>query len=142
MKVSKILILEDDLKTLSVLLNKLSSVFVHKEGGAEAEKVEFSVTVISDCDKVDKFINKMNKGEFDIILLDRDCSLGGSFHLLDIPKFGAKKVIAISSVPEFNQELKEKYGIDAIIEKDFEKLDNFADRVTVIIKQMLRNRPQ
>lgn len=66
--------------------------------------------------------------KFDVILLDRDCKLGGSFHVLDIERFGPEKVIAISSVPEFNEQLKQR-GVKKAILKDYQNLDKFADDV-------------
>ena len=132
MKTIKILILEDDLQTLSALLHRLAYVFNKK-----AEKIDFNITIVSDSDKVKRFINKLDKDDFDIILLDRDCQMCGSFHILDIEKFGAEKVIAISSIPSFNKELFKKYGIDRIARKEYNELDRFASEVILIIKKML-----
>lgn len=41
-----------------------------------------------------------------MILLDRDCKIAGSFHILDIEKFGVHKIISILSTPR-DEELEE-----------------------------------
>ena len=90
-----ILILEDDLKTLSKLLAELAKL-------EEDQPFYFSLVILTDYIQVEDYINDNPKAKFDIILLDRDCKLAGSFHVLNLEKFGADKVIAISSVPEYN----------------------------------------
>src|SRR3989344_6954805 len=97
----KILILEDDLRTLSKILDKLSKL-------EDDQPYSFCIVVLTDYLQVQDYINNNPKAEFDIILLDRDCKLAGSFHVLDIERFGADKIIAISSVPEYNEQVKKK----------------------------------
>ena len=126
MKTISILILEDDLEALSVIFAKL----------AESE-YDFLPVVLSTYKQVEEFINKSSLN-FDVVLLDRDCGLGGSFHTLDIEKFGAKKIIGISSIPEYNNELVER-GISKIVHKNFEDLEQFGDSLILTIKKTIDN---
>lgn len=128
-----ILILEDDLKTLSKILNKLAKL-------EEDQPFYFSLVVLTDYTQVLDYINENPKAKFDIILLDRDCKKGGSFHVLDLEKFGADKVIAISSVPEFNEQAKQR-GVTKIVYKDYQYLDKFAEDVVKTIEEMVRKMP-
>ncbi len=124
----RILILEDDLETLSKLLERLTRL----EG--ELEK-KISVTIFSEYWQVEEHLNSGSRERFDFILLDRDCKLGGSFHILDLEKFPGAVVIGISSVPRYNQELRAK-GAKLIVDKDYNRLDEFADEVTKLIRSM------
>ena len=128
-----ILILEDNLKVLSKILDRL---FV-LEGD---QSFELCVMVLTTSSQVEDYINSNPKAKFDIILLDRDCKIGGSFHVLDIERFGKEKIIGISSIEEFNNELKQK-GIDKIILKDLKDMDKFVDEVVEEIKHMIRKMP-
>ena len=65
----KILILEDDLLTVSKIVNKLVKL-------EHDQEYDFSLVVLSDYIQVQDYINSNPKAEFDIILLDRDCKLG------------------------------------------------------------------
>lgn len=125
-----ILILEDDLRTLSKLLEKLSRV-------EDDQPYSFSLIILTDYTMVEEFINKDPVPKIDLILLDRDCKLGGSFHVLDIEKIGAEKIIAISSVPEYNQQAK-KRGVKKSVLKDYKTLDKFSDDVASEIEKFLR----
>ena len=134
MKTIRILILEDDLETLSLLLKKLHLL---EEKLAESEKPkDFSVVTLSEYTQVEEFINKSSNINFDIILLDRDCKAGGSFHVLDIERFGADKVISISSVPEYNEGAR-KRSVKNIIWKDYRNLDDFAEKVIKEIEEFI-----
>lgn len=128
--IKKILILEDDLLTLSKIFERLYEL-------EENQPYDFSIITLSDYTQVQDFINSNPKASFDIILLDRDCKLGGSFHVLDIEKFGPEKVISISTVPEYNEEVEEK-GVKRVILKDYTKLDEFAQKVVQEIKEIIR----
>ena len=128
-KLIKILILEDDTKTLSVLLKKLHQM-------ENDLLVDFAVTVFSEYIHVKNYLNKMADPEFDIILLDRDCILGSSFHCLDVNKFDTDKIISISSMPQYNENAR-KFGVDKIAHKDYKKLDEFADKVILFISKMI-----
>lgn len=116
-----ILILEDDLETLSVIFRVLSE-----------SKIDFAPIVLSTYEQVEKFVNPSDMN-FDLILLDRDCALGGSFHALDIKKFGPDKIIGISSVPKYNLDLL-KLGVKTIVTKDYKNLELFASN---LMKQII-----
>lgn len=130
MKTIRILILEDDLKTLAVLLDKISKLeddLIGKNYG------DIAVTVLSEYTQVEEYINELGKPGFDIILLDRDCKAGGSFHVLNLDKFDKDKIISISSVPEYNETAK-NMGISKVIWKDYDNLERFSDKVIDGIK--------
>ncbi|MBI2326342.1 hypothetical protein HYU91_03060 [Candidatus Collierbacteria bacterium] len=116
-----ILILEDDLETLAIIFRVLTET-----------KIDFAPIVLSTYEQVEKFVNPSDMN-FDLILLDRDCALGGSFHALDIKKFGPDKIIGISSVPQYNLDLL-KLGVKTIITKDYKNLDLFASN---LLKQII-----
>lgn len=128
-----ILILEDDLLTLSKILEKLSKL-------EQDQPYDFSTVVLTTYLQVQELINKNKASQFDIILLDRDCKLGGSFHILDIERFGPEKIISISSVPKYNEETKQR-GVKRIILKDYQYLNDFADQVVKEIENMIRKMP-
>lgn len=128
-----ILILEDDLKSLSKILSNLAKL-------EEDQPFYFSLVVLTDYTQVLDYINDNPKAKFDIILLDRDCKKGGSFHVLDLEKFGADKVISISSVPEYNEQAK-KRGVTKVVYKDYMYLDKFAEEVVKTIEEMVRKMP-
>lgn len=125
-----ILILEDDLRTLSKILERLAVL-------EEDQPYEFSMVILTTYLQVEEYINKNPKARFDIVFLDRDCKLGGSFHVLDIERLGANHVIAISSVPKWNDEAK-KRGVVRIVEKDYRDLNTFAKRVSSEVVAMLK----
>ncbi len=130
MKTLRILILEDDLKTLSVLLDRL---FLLEQEG----EYDFAVTVLSEYTEVENYINKQkSNADYDIILLDRDCKACGSFHVLDFKKFNPDKFISISSVPDYNEQAKEK-GITKVVYKDYEKIEEFGNKVMEEIKLLI-----
>ena len=125
-----ILILEDNLKVLSKILDRL---FVLEND----QSFELCVMVLTTSSQVENYVNSNPKANFDIILLDRDCKIGGSFHVLDIERFGKEKIIGISSIEEFNKELKQK-GITKIILKDLKDMDKFADEVVRELGYIIR----
>ena len=128
MNTIRILILEDDLETLSILLGQI------KQLEDELKDADFAVTVLSEYTQVEEYINN-TKMDFDIILLDRDCKVCGSFHCLDFKKFGVDKIISISAIPEWNEEAR-KRGVKRIILKEHDRIEEFADRVVMEIKSM------
>lgn len=128
-----ILILEDDIKTLSKILGKLVTL-------EEDQPFDFNLIVLTNFQQVEDYINNNPKANFDIALLDRDCKLGRSFHVLNIEKFGPEKVISISSVPEFNKEAKAR-GVKRSVLKEYIALDKFADKVVLEIADMIRDMP-
>ena len=125
-----ILILEDNLQVLSKLLDKL---FVLEQD----QPYDFSVIVLTNHQQVKDYVNSNPKAQFDIIILDRDCKLNNSFHVLDIERFGADKVIAISSVPEYNQEAKQR-GVKRVVLKDLQYIDEFAIKVVKEVENFIR----
>ena len=123
MKTTRVLVLEDDLKTLSVIMDKLFELEEELVG-----KIDFAVTVFSEYTHVEDYLNKIQAPNFDIILLDRDCKLCGSFHILDFDKYGKDKIISISSTPQWNEEAKAA-GITRIVPKDYFNLEDFGNRL-------------
>lgn len=124
-----ILILEDNLKVLSRLLDKL---FVLEHD----QPYSFSLMILTNHEQVSNFVNNNPNAEFDIIILDRDCKLEGSFHILDIERFGSEKVIAISTVEEYNEAAKER-GVTRVVQKDLSDLDRFSEKVVTHVNQMI-----
>lgn len=101
---------------------------------------QFSIVILTNYLQVEQYVNENPKARFDIILLDRDCKFGGSFHVIDLERFGPEKVIAISSVPKWNEEAK-KRGVNVVVEKDYKNLDAFADALQAEVRNMLRRMP-
>lgn len=129
MKNLRILILEDDIKTLSFFFTALTNL----ENELLEQGKDLAVTALSEYTQVEEYINKLDSEYFDIILLDRDCKAAGSFHVLDFKKFDSSKIIAISSVPEYNEQAREK-GVTRIVHKDYQQLKEFSEKVVNEIK--------
>ena len=127
----KILILEDNLLVLSKILANLEIL-------EQDQPYSLSLVILTDYQQVEDYINNNPKAQFDIIFLDRDCKLNGSFHNLNFERFGADKVIAISSIPEYNEEAK-KRGVSKIILKDIRNYDEFAKKVVKFVEEMIKN---
>lgn len=138
MKTVRILILEDDLETLSVLLSRLSS--LEKELEERTPPRDFSVVTLSEYTQVEEYINKNSEFKFDAVLLDRDCRAGGSFHVLNIEAIGADKIISISSMPQYNEEAV-KRGVKHVVWKDYQDLADFSDNVIKELREILRVTP-
>lgn len=128
-----ILILEDNLKILSKLLDKLYTL----EG---EQPNELSVIVLTNGQQVQDYINSNSAANFDICLLDTDDKLGRSFAILEFERFGPEKIIAISSVPKWNKEAQ-KRGVKRIILKDYAKVDEFTDQVIKEVAEMIKDLP-
>jgi len=128
--VKNILILEDNLKVLSKILNYLFEL-------ENDQPYSFSLMILTTAEQVENYINHNPKANFDIILFDGDCKLNLSFHILDLERFGAHKVISISSVLKYN-ELAKKRGVKRIIEKDLADIEGFAQKVVKEIEKMIR----
>ena len=124
-----ILILEDNLLVVAKILDHLATL-------EQNQFYDFCTIQFSTGDQVEDYINSNPKAEFDIILLDGDCKLNKSFHILDIERFGPEKVIAISSVPRWNEEAK-KRGVKRVVEKDLLHLDTFAKDVVKEVASLL-----
>jgi len=121
MKDIRILILEDDLETVEKIFLVLRK--IEEERGAV-----FGVTVIPDYIQVKEFINKNPQIKFDLLLLDRDCFLGGSFHEVDLKNFEKNRIISISSVPQYNLNAY-KMGIKRVVLKDYQNIEDFGKRL-------------
>jgi len=133
MKTIRILILEDDLETLTKIMEGLTKL----ENSMIGERFDFALTIFSEYTQVEDYLNHIEEPNFDVILLDRDCKLGGSFHVINIKKFGVDKFIAISTQPEYNATVA-KLGIKRIVRKDYEKLSEFAGDLMVEIKSLIK----
>lgn len=127
----RVLILEDDLKTIQVILGQLEGLEEYFSG--KGEFIEFAVTTISEYTLVEQWLNKSKANSYDVILLDRDCILGGSFHCLDFNIYKTDKIIAISSVPAYNQELLSK-GVKRVVGKDYQNLEKFGNEIKEELK--------
>ncbi len=132
MKMYRILILEDDLETLATLLKYLTRL----EKIIEKDGKDIAVTILSEYWQVEEHINSSTTEKFDVILLDRDCKAGGSFHALDLNKYKDSEIIGISSIPEYNDQLK-KLGITRIVWKDHQNLDDFAIKVIGLVEEII-----
>lgn len=130
----RILILEDDLETLSILLNKLS--LLEKEFENSSSPKDFSVVTLSEYTQVEEYINKNKEFKFDAVLLDRDCKVGGSFHVLNLETIGADKIISISSIPQYNEDAG-KRGVKRVVWKDYQDLAEFSDKVIDELRELL-----
>jgi len=116
-----ILILEDDLETLQVLISKFQQIELERA-------VCLCLTSLCSNWQVKKYVNCGKKGDYDILLLDRDDSEGGSFHNIDLSLFDKDKVISISSVPQYNSEAI-AMGVERVVFKDYSNLPDFAEKV-------------
>lgn len=135
MKTIRVLILEDDLKTLAIIMDGLFKL----EESLIDRHIDFAVTVFSEYSQVEDYLNQIQEPNFDIILLDRDCKLGGSFHVINIKKFGADKFIAISTQPEYNETVI-KMGVQRVVRKDYKQLDKFVVDLIYEIKNILKEK--
>ncbi|NQS89700.1 hypothetical protein HQ584_07935 [Patescibacteria group bacterium] len=127
-----ILILEDNLKVVSLLLKELFDL-------ENDQHYDLSVILLTNYQQVEDYVNENPKAKFDIVLLDGDCKLNRSFHIFNIEKFGPEKVIAISSVPEYNEEAKQR-GVERVVLKDMQYLEDFAKSVTKEVRDMISGR--
>lgn len=130
MKTIKILILEDDIETLSLLTQSISSF------QKRLNNFDLALTILAEYTQVEDYLNSADKNIFDIILLDRDCKACGSFHCLDFDKYSVDKIIGISSVPPYNDQLREK-GVTRIVHKDFQAMDGFISGVETYLTEMI-----
>ncbi|MBW6440753.1 hypothetical protein K0B03_01830 [Patescibacteria group bacterium] len=129
MKNNRILILEDNIRVLSFLTDRISRL-EEKLSGAY-----IALTILSESSQVKEYINNTEM-DFDIILLDRYCKTNGSFHVLDFEKFGVEKIISISSVPILNEEARAR-GVQRIVHKNHSQIEDFADQVAHEIEEMI-----
>lgn len=131
MKTINLLILEDDVETVSLLLKHIASLEEKL-----SPRYEIDVTVFSNYKQVEDLVNTQPRDSYDIILLDRDCKMGGSFHALDIEDFGPERIISISSTPQWNRNAQER-GVQAVVLKDFANLEKFAMHVIEKLEKLI-----
>jgi CheY-like chemotaxis protein len=127
MRTYRILILEDDLETLSVIMDRLS--VLERELERAGRVCDFAVTVFSEEAEARRCLARTAGGDFDLALLDRDSGEGGSFHaVFDIESFGPDRVISISSVPAFNDQAMAR-GVKIAVHKNYSRLKEFGDEL-------------
>jgi hypothetical protein len=102
---------------------------------------DFDVTVLSTYEAVEKLVNPQPADAYDVILLDRDCKMAGSFHILDMEKFGVNKIISISSTPTWNEEAKAR-GVTRVVPKSFSDLEGFAKNISEEIRGILNKKEE
>ncbi|MBI1833348.1 MAG: hypothetical protein HYR90_00835 [Candidatus Andersenbacteria bacterium] len=129
----RILLLEDDIQTVAALTHYLTLL----EEEMSAQNMDMSLVVLSEYSMVEEYINPDAKHTYDVVLLDRDCKMGGSFHALDFEKFGVENIIAISSTPQWNEEAQAR-SITRVVWKDYENIYGFADKVMREIRDVLK----
>lgn len=134
MRTKKILILEDDLETVSIIFRQLA--LLEDKVVTTDNPVDFSVSVLSEYSQVEELVNRNDKNKYDLVLLDRDCKAGGSFHVFEIEKFGADKIISISSIPQYNEDAQNR-GVSSIVHKTYNNMDKFAEQVINEIEKKL-----
>lgn len=128
----RILLLEDDLGTVSLLAGILNGI----ERELQGKRLDVSLVVLSEYTMVQQYINQLDIHQYYIVLLDRDCKAGGSFHVLDLKKFDKNNVISISSMPQWNEAAQSK-GVKRAVWKDYENLSLFANKVGDEIRAIL-----
>jgi hypothetical protein len=129
----RIIILEDDLETLSVLMKGLYRLELKYQG------ILISPLVFSEYNQVEKYVNKMADDYIDIILLDRDCKIGGSFHVLDFERFNKEKIISISAIAQWNDEAVLS-GASKVFWKDHDNLEDWAEKLMLYVKQIVNDK--
>lgn len=98
---------------------------------------DLDVTLLSTSDAVLQLVNAHPERQFDAILLDRDCKMNASFHILDLQHFNLKNIISISSTPMWNHEAIAK-GIEHAVPKSFGDLSGFAKQAADKVHELLR----
>jgi hypothetical protein len=129
MKKLRVLVLEDDIRSLRFILAALDEL-------GDEKKADIAVTILSDHIQVREYVNKNPEISYDILLLDRDCFLGGSFHTVDLSRFDKEHAISISSIFENNQQAI-KMGVKRVVRKDYDNLADFKDRIKQELARMM-----
>ena len=132
MKTIRILLLEDDLETVSLLAKELAGI----EQQLQEKGIDVSLVVLSEYTMVEHYINSLDVHQYHIVLLDRDCKVGGSFHILDLNKFNKDNIISVSSVPQWNEDAQSA-GVTRVVWKDYENLGEFVEKVGAEIREIL-----
>lgn len=127
----RILLLEDDLQTVATLTQHLSEL----ESALQDDNIDLSLVVLSEYTMVEQYINSDKQHPYDIILLDRDCKAGGSFHTI-FTNADPTKIISISSMPQWNEQAERK-GVTRIVWKDYSNLRLFAENVMEHVKDLI-----
>lgn len=129
-KLINILILVDDIATISVLADRISII----DNGLTDTTI--SITVLSDYFQVDEYVSRMDNHRFNIILLDEDCAAGRALFNFKIEEIGPEKIIAFTSKPAYI-EMARKRGISKIITNDLQKPMAFIDKVAHYTKKLI-----
>ncbi|MEX0668786.1 MAG: hypothetical protein WD061_03560 [Candidatus Saccharimonadales bacterium] len=124
-----ILILEDLLEVQAALIKELAKL---EEKLAE----DIFITSYSNSSDVEKIVNQQPIDSYDVIILDRNAKDGGTFHILDINRFGLDKIISTSSMPSINKQLL-KQGVAGAVDKDLNHLEEFASEVIDKLEKIL-----
>jgi spore coat polysaccharide biosynthesis predicted glycosyltransferase SpsG len=125
----RILILEDNLRVLSVLIKTIKEI--------EQELNEnIAVSVISEGEKAGLFEEDLKEDLFDVVLLDRYSKGKKDFHQVVTEFVNPQKVISISSMPQANQLAIDK-GVLLSVTKDYSDLKLFGEKVKKSINQIL-----
>lgn len=127
-----ILLLEDDLITISAIANGLADLEM------AMYPTDIALTVFATYKDVEELVNPNSSSKYDLILLDRDCKLAGSFHVLEIERFGAENIISISSNPEWNKAAQAR-GVETLILKTYEDMPAFIKILMGEVQNRLSN---
>lgn len=123
-----ILILEDTSYVIEGLIREIRDL--------ESELYEkFEISVYSTSREVKQIVNQQPADSYDVIILDRNAS-DGSFHELDIAKFGPRKIISISSIDRFNENMKIQ-GVKHTVLKSHDQLERFFSQVREAIREIM-----
>jgi CheY-like chemotaxis protein len=102
----RILICEDTEQVVSVLRSSLERL-----AGGKADEFTFDVMITQAGTK--QLSAQLAGDDYDLVLLDYFAP-DGNFHVLEFEKIGVEKVIAISSIPGYNQRALERGALYAI----------------------------
>jgi hypothetical protein len=132
-KLHRLLILEDDLEVCGKLMLALHRVEPH------LAPYDLDVTLLTTSEAVEALVNGHPERRFDVILMDRDCKMNRSFHVLNLTEHDPDRIISISSTPMWNHEARQN-GIGHCIPKSFSRLDEFAEEVAQKVLYLLQKR--
>ncbi len=124
-----VLILEDTLEVVAALIKELDR--IERLSGKSID-----ISMYSTSSAVEDIVNMQPSDTYDVIILDRNCKEGGSFHVLDIEKFGSEKVVSISSMPHLNEQVRSR-GVEHVVDKDHGDLEGFSRAVGVHVQKIL-----
>ena len=130
-KLYRLLLLEDDLEVAGKLLLALHRIEPHMA------PYDLDVTHLSTSEAVEELVNGHPERSYDIVLMDRDCKMNSSFHVLDLSRAHPGRVVSISSTPMWNQEAASN-GILHVVPKSFNDLDGFSERAARKVLELLQ----